>query len=324
MQKKILKLVWVVGLFLFAFLIYKIGPERILSNIRTLSVKNFLFLFFLRFGYWLLRTFGWKVVSDSYGDKISFLRLFSSRISGYAISYMTPSAHIGGEAIRTMYLKTSNRRKALASVIVDKTIEIITAIFLAIAGFVIAIVKIPMPKELKVTFMAIALATTSFMIFILFKQKKGFFAWFFRALGKIKIRPRFVDKYYDRLNETDTYISDFYAIHKVPFLVAFAIHSFSIFFWALEIWMTLRFLGVTGISFLESFLIVSLGTFAFIIPAIPASLGTYDVTFLALFALFGIKTGAGMTAILIRRIIALGWAGAGLAFMSQKREKSEL
>ncbi len=322
MQKKILKLVWVVGLFLFAFLIYKIGPERILSNIRTLAVKNFLILFFLRFGYWLLRTFGWKVVSDSYGDKIPFLRLFAARLSGYAISYMTPSAHIGGEAIRTMCLKTPNRRKTLASVIVDKTLEIITAIFLAIAGFVIAIVKIPMPRELKVTFLGIALATTSFMIFILFKQKQGFFTWFFRALEKIKIRPRFVARYRDRLNETDTYISDFYAKHKVPFLLASAIHSFSIFFWALEIWMTLRFLGVVRISLLESFLIVSLGTFAFIIPAIPASLGTYDVTFLALFALFGIKTGAGMTAILIRRIIALGWAGAGLAFMSQTRERS--
>jgi hypothetical protein len=40
--------------------------------------------------------------------------------------------------------------------------------------------------------------------------------------------------------------------------------------------------------------------------------------------LFGIDTGSGMTAILIRRIIALGWAGAGLAIMFRMKEKSEL
>jgi len=324
MQKKILRLVWIAGLFLFVFLIYKIGPERILSNIRLLTLENFLILFFLRFVYWLLRTFGWKVVSDSYGDKIAFLQLFAARLSGYAISYLTPSAHIGGEAIRAMNLKTRNRRKALASVIVDKTLEIITAIFLAIAGFVIAVIKISMPKELKAAFVGIILVSTSFMVFILLKQKQGFFIWLFRTLKKIKIRLRFVDKYQNGLSETDAYISEFYAKHRLPFLIASLIHSFSILFWALEIWMTLRLLGVRGISILDSFLIVALGTFAFIIPAVPASLGTYDVTFIALFVLFGIKTGSGMTTILIRRIIALGWAGIGLAAMFQSRRKSGL
>jgi uncharacterized protein (TIRG00374 family) len=208
-------------------------------------------------------------------------------------------------------------------VIVDKTLEILTAILLAVVGFSLAAVKIPMPIELKVTFLAVALVTTSFLIFIMLKQKQGLFEWFFRALGKIKIRPRFYDNYRERLNETDDHISDFYSLHRGPYMVAFAIHSLSIFFWALEIWMTLRFLGVTGISILDSFLIVSLGTFAFIIPAIPASLGTYDVTFLALFALFGIQTGVGMSAILLRRIIALGWAAVGLFFMFFAREKTK-
>jgi uncharacterized protein (TIRG00374 family) len=317
-----LRLAWIAGLLLFIFLIYKIGPERILSHIRALSFSNFLLLFFLRFFYWLLRTLGWKFVSDSYGDKISFFRLFAARLSGYSISYLTPSAHIGGEAIRTMCLNTPNRRKGLASVIVDKTIEIITAVLLAIVGFLFAVIKIPMPRELKITFLVIALATTMFMIFIMLKQKQGLFEWFFRTLGRMKIRPRFYDNYRERLNETDNHIADFYSEHKGPFMAAFVIHAVCIFFWALEIWMTLHFLGVTELSFLGSYLIVSLGTFAFIVPAIPASLGTYDITFLALFALFGIPTESGMTAILIRRIIALGWVGAGLAFMSIARGKS--
>jgi len=318
-----LRLTWIAGLLLFIFMIYRIGPGRILSHIQALSFTNFLLLFSLRLVYWQLRTLGWKAVSESYGDKIPFLRLFSARLSGFAISYLTPSAQFGGEAIRTMCLKTQNRRKALASVIVDKTLEIITAVILAILGFLFAAIKIPMPGELRITFLVIALAVAAFMIFIMLKQREGLFEWFFRTLGKMKIRARFYDNYRERLNETDTHISDFYGKHKWPFLAAFTLHSLCIVFWASEIWMTLHFLGVEGITVFESFLIVSLGTFAFIVPAIPASLGTYDITFLALFALFGIASESGGAAILVRRILALGWAGAGLVFMSIARRKSQ-
>ena len=47
-------------------------------------------------------------------------------------------------------------------------------------------------------------------------------------------------------------------------------------------------------------------------PALPASLGFYEITYVSLFVLLGIDLEAGTALILIRRILGLVWAGIGI------------
>ena len=103
------------------------------------------------------------------------------------------------------------------------------------------------------------------------------------------------------------------------------LYSLLILLWTTEIHLTLVFIGATNISFLDSFLITVLGNLAFMFPMVPASIGVYEVTYVALFALLRKGTDVGLTLVLIRRLIALIWAGIGLLgmfkFTRKKREK---
>lgn len=322
MRKKVLKISFVVGVLLFFLFVYFIGPSQIWENIKRLTWQNFIILLFLRFVHSLLRTVCWKIIFEQYEKKISYSYLYAARLAGDAIGYLTPSAQLGGEPIRAMMVNKSNLEKSFASVIVDKTIEIITQILFTIIGVIIVIALIPLPGKYEYLLIAFVLGAAFIAIFSFIKQKQGFFIWIIKILKKLKIRFKFIEKRETRIKEIDDHISHFYKKHKKIFLIVFLLHSFIFLLWTTEIYLTLLFIGAEGVTLIKSYLIVSLGAFVVMLPTMPASLVTYEITYITIFVLLGLGADSGMTLILIRRIILLIWAGIGLLLMFKKqREK---
>ena len=194
MRKKIIRISSIFGLILFVFLIYKIGPDQIWDNIKKITILSFLVLFSLRFFYWALKTFNWKVVIDQYEKQFSFFHIFIARMSSHAIGHLTPTASIGGEATRMMMVNSSSRKINIASVIVDKTIEFIVTIFFTIIAVAIVITKIRMSTTYKIVMIGFVITCTFLIIFFISKQKKGLFTWIIRVLDKVKIRFKFLDR----------------------------------------------------------------------------------------------------------------------------------
>jgi uncharacterized protein (TIRG00374 family) len=315
MKRNILRLSALLGILIFVFIVYQVGILRIWENIKKITWQYFLVLMVLRLFYWILRTINWKMILDRYEPGISLFHLFNARMCGHAVSQLTPSAQVGGEAARIYFVNCSSRRISLASIVVDKTIEFLTTIVFTIIGVAIAIIRIPMPGKIKTFFIGFTAAALLLFLFFLSKQKKGLFEWFIALLAKMKIKFKFLEKNREKIKETDEHISDFYLNHRKAFLGVFLLYSLLMVLWTAEIHLTLVFIGAANISFLDSFLITMLGSLAFLLPLIPGSLGIYEATYVALFALLGKGTALGFTLVLIRRIIAMLMAGIGLASM---------
>jgi len=311
MRKNIFRISAVIGFILFTIIIIKIGPEQIWDNIKKITWQSFLILFFLRLLYWTLRTLNWKIIFEQYEKDVSFFNLFWTRLTSHAVNQLTPSAYLGAEASRVM-LVNSSKRKSVASVIVDKTIEIMVVLFFTMLGIIIALSRIRLKTNLKIILIAFILVAISGFFFLLVKQQKGFFGWIIKILGKIKLKFKFFEKNKKKIEETDIYISEFYHKQRKIFLVVFFLYTLMVLFWITEIHITLVFMGLKDISFVSSFLIISLGTVAFLLPIVPGSLGIYEITYIGIFAILGLGTDVGLTLVLIRRILALAWAGIGL------------
>lgn len=323
MGKRIIALVWVCGVILFVFLLTRVGLRRIWEIIQNVSAINLLMLFGLRLLYWILRTAGWSMVVNAYGRPAPFLQLFQARLAGHAISYLTPSSHLGGEPIRALMVKTLDRKTALASVIVDKTIELLAMLSFLVAGFVIGIVRLSWPPRYIILSLSAVAIATSLVIILYLQQKRGLLAGIFNILEKLRIRFSFIEKNRDKIKETDRLITSFYKDHRARFRQVLIFYSFLVLFWVGEIHFTILCLGAQSVSFLDSFLIVTLGILAFLLPTVPAALGTYELTYLGLFLVFGLGAGLGMAVTLLRRSLALFWAGIGLlAMLKRQLEKS--
>ena len=197
-------------------------------------------------------------------------------------------------------------------------------ILLMCTGVVLGVTRISLPGKSWVLMVAAVLSVGGLIVFVYFKQRIGLFAWTQNLLAKLRIRPTFLKKNADRIKETDYYISLFHREHPGAFFTVLFLYMGLGFLWTLEIQITLRLLGVSGVSFLESFLIMSLGNLAFLLPAIPAAIGTYEATYVGIFLLLGLGSGAAIALTLIRRILAIIWAGAGLLAMAFFRRGKSL
>jgi uncharacterized protein (TIRG00374 family) len=317
----VFKLTFIAGIFLFGYLIVRIGPSHIIENVKKLSALDLVILFFLRSVYWIIRTLIWKRVARYYGEAYSFSNLFSARIVGHAVSYLTPASYFGGEVFRAMAVSSRNNKKTLASVIVDKTIEIMAALIMTVIGVIVALSQVSFPAKIKYLSIALIVVFILLVFFVFIQQKKGFLSWIIQSLQKVRIKFSFIEGRMSKLRETDKYVSNYYKKNQRDFLRIFLLYFFLHFFWVFEIHLTIIFINGHDFSFLKSFLIVSLGTIVFFLPSIPASLGTYEAAYVGLFLLMGFSSDFGISVTLIRRILALFWAGYGLIIIGTKKKQ---
>lgn len=330
MARKFLNISLLIGLLLFILVIYKTGLRQIINDFRTISLVNFLILMALRLVYWISRTINWKLIIDDQDKKYPFSALLSARLADHAISYLTPSNLFGGEPVRAMMTPGTNRRRALATVIVDKTIELVSIISFTIIGVIVAISRIKMPGKMKVVFLTFSFGAAIFLFFLVIKQKKGFFTWLVKLLAKIKIKPRIIQRSQEKIVELDHHISNYYRHHPKLFFKAYAFYALTFFIWTYEIYLTLVYMDTPRITLLKSFLIITLTTIAAVIPTIPGALGINELTNVAVFVLLGLSPEKGVSLSLVRRVIALIYAGLGLLclsyfqFKERKKRKTKL
>ena len=322
MQQKIIKAVALLSLGFFIYIVIHINPKEIVDILRRMSWQQFMVLFMLRVLFWLIRALNWKVVLQRYDAHHSIWQLLQARVVGHAVGYLTPSSKIGGEAVRVIYLNTGDRKKILASIIVDKTIEWCATIILIVLGVLLAISRITLSAKHQWVFILLSLGSLLFIVFFIRKQRSGFFTWILDGLKKIKISFKFLEKKRDTIEETDRHISTFYRHHQRTFIALFISYVALVLIWTLEIYFTFVFIGATGISVIDSFLVVVLGSFAFVLPGIPGSIGVYEVTYLSVFAILGIATEFGVAQVLVRRVMGLLWALIGLIPMLKMKKRN--
>lgn len=322
LQRKIIKITAFLCLGLFIYFVVRADPRELLAIIARLSPLGILSLVLLRILFWAMRAWAWQIVLKCCSaERLSFFTLLCAELGGHAVSHFTPSAKLGGDAIRAIMLHAVPKNQSLASVVLDKSIELMATVLMMSIGLFIALVRIGMPVMQRVLFLSLTAAAAA-MIFVFFrKQKKGLFIWILDTLKRLRIRSRYLEAKRERLIETDVIIADFYSRHRRPFRNAFLIYVAMILLWAVEMHLTFLLLGIRGITPLKSFLATTLGIVANIVPVIPAGIGIYEMTYLSVFAILRIRQKSGIAVIFVRRMLNLLMAVIGLLPMLRMKSQ---
>jgi uncharacterized protein (TIRG00374 family) len=324
LRKKVLRLSLVLGLALFALVVARAGPDRILADIGRLSVAQFAALLGLRAVFWILRTFNWKQVYDCYGDKRPFGLLFEARLADNAVSYLTPAAMLGGLPVRALMLEGVDRRRAFASVILDKTIEGATMAAYTVLAMLAALLFLPMAGEARLAFIVFIVLATAACVILLAGQRRGLFVGIIDRLARFGIRPKWAAKKRESLRAIDDAVAEFYRERRSLIPSVVGLYTLSYLVWAVEIDVTLRFLGAPGLTLLKSLLVISLGNVTLLLPTVPASLGVYELTNVGVFAILGWPAGLAVALSVIRRLLGLVWTAAGLLALYWRQRKPKI
>ena len=174
----------VVGLGILSGVLYFVGWRQILAHMQSLGVLGILAVIgdvSLAMLAWVVC---WGIILRSYGIRLSWGKITGARLSGYAITYLTPTLYFGGEPVRGLLIIDREKAPAtrvFATIIVERFLGGLSMIVFILFGGFYAIVSPTIPPHEKRLLMA-GLAFVAFWIIIGLVNFAGNFKWISRAI----------------------------------------------------------------------------------------------------------------------------------------------
>lgn len=266
----------------------------------------------------LFDTLGWRFAFRR--DGVGFGALLSARLAGEAVNMTTPTAALGGEAVKAWLLQGRvPLDEAVSSVIVAKTTITIGQGLLLLLGVVLAWTSVAADSRILLAMQwLVALEVLVLAIFVV-AQTRGLMAFGGRLLGRVGLR-RFDG--HEGLGRVDRALTAFYREQPGRLVLSIACHFVAWLLGALEAWLILWLLG-TPVSLVTATVIEAFGMgIRFATFLIPASLGALEGGYAVTFAALGLGSTAGVSFSLIRRLREAAWIAAGLVALALIRPAS--
>ncbi|MBR9690626.1 flippase-like domain-containing protein [Candidatus Woesearchaeota archaeon] len=263
-------------------------------------------------------TWRWSLVLESMGHKIDFKKLYSLRIMGYSINYITPTARIGGEPVKAAILREDNVSLAegISSIIIDKSFEVLAGAVLGLIGIIIVGLAFALPNDTIYYLVILSIASIIALAIVLMRaiRKGSLFLNLFRMLGLHKIKKlKDVEKQLEKTSENirNFFMGDTKAFQKAVYI--------SMAMWGLmfvEYWLLLLMLGFYA-SIFQIFIIISFVGLAYFIP-VPAAIGVLEAGQVSAFTILRLNPNLGIATAFIIRAKDLLITFIGLTLLSIK------
>lgn len=256
-------------------------------------------------------TIGWWVTIGHYGPNLGFWELFSARIAGEAVDYVTPSAQLGGQFVMAMMVRRKLEMAAgLSTVIVAALCEMVGQIVFIALALLLSIRLVPMAGQFFWAIIGGFVLAVALIAGFFYIQRKQPFSYLIRVAGKLPgIDAR---EYSTSAAEADQILIDFYSRHQGRLVVSTLCYLFAWSLGPVEIYILLRLLhqhATWEIALLVEAvgLLIERATFL-----IPAKLVSQEGGKALILALLGYPAGVGFAVGFLRRIREVVWVLFGL------------
>jgi uncharacterized protein (TIRG00374 family) len=271
---------------------------------------------------WIL---GWWVMLRAYAIKIPLHRAVGARLSGFAVSYMTPSLYIGGEPVRALIAADGSSApvtRIFATIVVERFLGALSSIFFILIGGFFALIS-PRVSPLERQAVLIGVPFLAFWIFVGLIDFAGNFKWIsnmIRALGKVLTRWRGgLERAASKVAETEDEIYNAFTKHLKAIFIALLIQLLANFLMYIRPLIFFYFSSNRTLSFPELSLVFTLNiimsTFFWITPG---GLGTAEAALIGIFAIIGIAKDGAVAFSLSYKFFEMLIVTAGIVYLFHK------
>ncbi|MDP3976042.1 MAG: lysylphosphatidylglycerol synthase transmembrane domain-containing protein [bacterium] len=333
MKKKLIITVFILlGLGLFADVLWKTDWTEVTATLRQLTLLNMMVFLLVCSISQTLMAWRWRIILKSHGYLVSFWKIWLYRMTGYGISYITPT-QVGGEPARVYFLNENHDiplRESSSSVLLDKLLEMSAFVVFVLSG-VLAVSFTNLLPNHTLYFIFALLAVFGFLLGYAFKKLldgSGFITSLFQKLRLGRVRG--LQNFEQKILKTEMMIADFlsHTDHKrttVPLICLISLLAWA--FTIVEYALVISFFGLQ-MSFLQIFLVGTVPLFTYLLP-LPGGLGALEKAHVSLFTVLGQSAGAAVAVIVMIRfkeifLSTIGFAYAlthGLTLMGRKKEE---
>jgi uncharacterized protein (TIRG00374 family) len=316
------KFFFILGLGLFAYLIYKQKPSVILEYLTEVR-WNFLYILLVSLFWASAYAWAWEIFLRNLSKRVHFWEIFKIKVAGEAINSITPLSWGGGDPARILMMKEHIPvTEGTASVVVDRTLNNLAVALFMLIGVIVSFFRFSLSASLQLALVLTLIVIVGASVFLYLRSHEGLFEFFIDLLKKLRIKKHFSEQTLASVKEIDGHISHFYKMNKKGFYSAFFLQFFGRLCGVVEIFLAARFLG-NPISWTDSYLLLSMTVIVnMLFVFVPGAFGVMEGAYAGSFSLLHLDPAMGTSIQIIRRARMIVWTAIGFIFMGQMKQKN--
>ncbi|HUL45110.1 MAG TPA: lysylphosphatidylglycerol synthase transmembrane domain-containing protein [Bacteroidota bacterium] len=309
---------FIFGAAVFAYLIYRFGVDQIVRNVERAG-WSLVYVFCVWFLIYIANALAWKLLLDSNGKKMSFVRLFMVTVSGFVINYITPVIALGGEPYKINALSDSlGTSRSVSAVVLYRMVHLLGHMFLLLTGIIAALIFLGFPIAVQMILLVAGVLIAGIIFLTLAGHRNGVFQnihGFVNRMPLLRKAAPSLSRYRENLEEMDEVITDVYHHARRKLYAAIGLEYLSRVLMGVEVYLILRGIGIDTTIVSALFLYVSYSIVINLLFFIPLNLGAREgglalgLGTLALPPLLGVYLGVVM------RVREFFWIALGLLFI---------
>lgn len=312
-------LAFLLGLGLLIYVINRVGVQPLFDALLRIGFGFFVILGLSGLRHFL-RTISMRAAVPPEHRQITFRNAFAARLGGEAISFLTFTGPLLGEATKVALLrKRVPLTYGVPALVVDNLLYNLSVVFFVLSGACVMLVRYPMPPAVWTVLLIIAIVAALGILIaaIAAKRRVMMLTWLIDRLGELRLSPKVILKRRHHIYHLESKVYDFYKHHPGAFFLMIACNLLAHVASVVEVYLALKLLGfnpqVAQAYIIESLTKVINFAFAFV----PGTIGVYEGgTEVILQKGLGFEPAAGLALALVRKAAIVCWTSIGLLVLT--------
>jgi len=309
---------FLLGLGLLVYVIRKVGVQPLFDALIRIGF-GFFFVLAISGSRHVLRTIAMRAAVPAEHRRFNFFQAFAARLGGEAISFLTFTGPLLGEATKVALLR---RRVPLTygvpALVVDNLIYNISVVFFILSGACVMLFTYHLPPLVSDTLIVIAVIAALGIVAmgLAARRRIMLLTWVIDQMARLRLSPKVILKRRQHIYHIESKVYDFYKHHPGVFFGMVACNLLAHVSSVVEVYVTLRMLGFAP-HVAQAYIIESLTkVINFVFAFVPGTIGVYEGGTEVVLQSLGFVAATGVALALVRKAGTIFWTSIGLLILT--------
>ena len=309
---------FLVGLGLLIYVINRVGVQPIFDGLLRIGFGFFVILGLngLRHA---LRTISMRAAVPPEHRRFNFIQAFAARLGGEAISFLTFTGPLLGEATKVALLrKRVPLTYGVPALVVDNLLYNLSVVFFVMSGACVMLFSYRLPPPVYWVLLGIAVVAALGIVAtaLAARRRVMLLTWIIDQLAELRLSPKVILKRRHHISHLEAKVYDFYKHHPGAFFGMIVCNLLAHVSSVLEVYLALRMLGFQSLLS-QAYIIESLTkVINFVFAFVPGTIGVYEGGTEVILQALGFAVAAGVALALVRKAAIVCWTSVGLLVLT--------
>ncbi|MEP6818461.1 MAG: lysylphosphatidylglycerol synthase domain-containing protein [bacterium] len=310
---------FLLGLGLLIYVINRVGLQPIFDALLRIGFFGFLILLSISGSRHVFRTIAMSSAVPKEHRRFNFFQAFAARLGGEAISFLTFTGPLLGEATKVALLrKRVPLTYGVPALVVDNLLYNLSVVFFILSGACVMLFTYNLPPLVYYSLVAIALIAALGIAAagLAAKRRILLLTWVLDQMARLRLSPKVILKRRQHIAHIESKVYDFYKHHPGVFFGMIACNLLGHVSSVLEVYVTLHMLGYRP-NVAQAFIIESLTkVINFVFAFVPGTIGVYEYGTKVILQTLGYAAAIGVTLAVVRKAGTIVWTSIGLLILT--------